>query len=76
MTQQSNQYLALESRVNKLELQQTALSEKVDGGFAQMSRQLQQVLEAVAPAAGNQQRPRSPQTGTGDTPQPKHARVQ
>lgn len=69
MTQQENQYLSLESRVAKLETQQSALSDKVDNGFLRMSGQLQQVLDAVS-GGGPSGRPRSSEA-TGDTPPPK-----
>eukprot|EP00438_Fugacium_kawagutii_P021046 Skav222602 [mRNA] locus=scaffold5038:84726:87845:+ [translate_table: standard] len=62
---QDSAYHALEARVNKLEVQQNALSDKVDGGFAQMGRQLQQVLEAVS---GGGSGPSQPSKARGAQP--------
>lgn len=65
---------ALESRVSRLEVQQTELSQKVDTRFDQVSLQLQQVLAAVQPSQPqNHGRPRNAEV-TGDTPPPKAAR--
>lgn len=76
MTQVDSQYATLESRVSKLETQQSALAEKVDGGFAKVSVQLQQVLEAVAGTAPNPNtRARGPQPTVENT-RPKTMRVQ
>ena len=63
----------LESKVAKLETQQTQLSDKVDTRFDQVSAQLQQVLNAVAPA--NQVKGRGSDGQTGMTPPPKQQKA-
>lgn len=75
MTQDDTKYSALETRVQKLEVQQSALAEKVDGGFSKMSMQLQQVLEAVSSSSSSfiPTRPRGNES-TGDTPPPKQVK--
>lgn len=73
MTPAENRYQTLEARVNKLEVQQTALSDKVDCGFSKMSLQLQQVLDAVAGSASSGGKTRGPET-SGETPPPKKSK--
>lgn len=75
MSQADHKINALAERVNKLETQQTALAEKVDTRFDQVSMQLQQVLQAVAPS-NQQPRVRGQEGGSGETPPPKSTRVQ
>eukprot|EP00438_Fugacium_kawagutii_P022746 Skav214760 [mRNA] locus=scaffold1230:96572:100261:- [translate_table: standard] len=70
MSQAESSYHALETRVSKLEVQQTALADKVDCGFTKMSQQLQQVLAAVSSDSSGHTRPRG-QEPSGDTPPPK-----
>ena len=62
----------LESKVAKLEQQQGALADKVDSRFDQVAAQLQQVLQAVAPAPP---KGRSSDGQTGMTPPPKQQKA-
>ena len=63
----------LENKVAKLEQQQGALAEKVDTRFDQVAAQLQQVLQAVAPA--NPSKGRGSDGATGMTPPPKQQKA-
>ena len=63
----------LENKVAKLEQQQGELAVKVDTRFDQVAAQLQQVLQAVAPA--NPTKGRGSDGATGMTPPPKQQKA-
>eukprot|EP00438_Fugacium_kawagutii_P029560 Skav216032 [mRNA] locus=scaffold2403:21316:24672:+ [translate_table: standard] len=61
---------ALEKKVATLEVNQSKLSDRMDGRFDQMANQLQQVLAAVSGPSSHSGRAR-PEGPSGETPPPK-----